>query len=569
MAKVSVIVPVYNVENYIRDMLNSVRQQTFTDFEVIMIDDGSTDGSLEIMEEFSLADSRFKCFAQSNAGVSATRNRGLDIAKGEYAVFYDPDDFIPAEAMGKLYRAAVKANADMAIGVMVEKSLGESLIYMSSQKLAKMKNIEPTDKHFIGAWSLCNKMFSLDFIRKNNLRFEKLHNAEDGVFTFCALNCKPKITGCDTVAYNYVRRPFWIDASATQIVSEKFVRGLLDSHDRIIEEAQRLSATLADEAKRREYMQELYARFINVEMINAYYRRIWKATGDVIPVLRERIDRYRSFITDVQWQKIVKQHQDLHLEEGLFTADELAMMPEVSIAVSAGLTDKQLAIVLGGIYSQLFQRFEVLVPSSCQDRVDKAYRGKQNLHFIDDENFRRSALEYSASSYVIYIDDFAVFTKNSLKNMHSALSRAHNLDFVSMLLKNCDGREFAQIRCLRAAFGYTKSGRRKFGSIAACDCLISNKLFRKDALRRCGVYGESTDEVVTLYKTLKFERLSKGMMITDMDDAAILNRTAKKPLAFAIRLNAYVNNAVDRAVWRLKRLVTREDIDKLKKRLGR
>lgn len=122
MCKVSVIVPVYNVENYIYDMLTSVQEQTFKDFEVIMVDDGSTDDSPQIAGEFAARDGRFKYFRQENAGVSAARNFGIREASGDYMVFYDPDDLIPGRALEKMYKAAARAGADIIVGVMEEKT---------------------------------------------------------------------------------------------------------------------------------------------------------------------------------------------------------------------------------------------------------------------------------------------------------------------------------------------------------------------------------------------------------------------------------------------------------------
>ncbi|MBS5335641.1 MAG: glycosyltransferase family 2 protein, partial [Firmicutes bacterium] len=188
MIKVSVAVPVYIVENYIYDMLESVRKQIFKDFEVIIVDDGSTDNSPVIAKEFCKKDERFKYFQKENGGVASARNMAIDIASGEYIVFYDPDDYIPQTVLEKMYKTASSSNADMVVGVMEEKNLGESLIYMHSQKLAKQKLISPTDDHFIGAWSMCHNMFSHVFIRKNDIRFKGLLNAEDGVFTYTVLN---------------------------------------------------------------------------------------------------------------------------------------------------------------------------------------------------------------------------------------------------------------------------------------------------------------------------------------------------------------------------------------------
>lgn len=95
----SIIIPVYNVEPYLRECLDSVLNQTFADWEAICIDDGSTDGSLSIVEEYAAQDSRIRAFSQKNAGTAAARNTGLKAAKGDYIFFLDSDDWLENNAL--------------------------------------------------------------------------------------------------------------------------------------------------------------------------------------------------------------------------------------------------------------------------------------------------------------------------------------------------------------------------------------------------------------------------------------------------------------------------------------
>ena len=112
---VSVIVPIYNVEPFLRDCLDSLRAQTYTDLQVLMVDDGSTDGCAAIAEEFAAADSRFALIRQANAGLSAARNVAVPQAKGEYLAFVDSDDVLAAHAYELLVQA-LAGGADFASG---------------------------------------------------------------------------------------------------------------------------------------------------------------------------------------------------------------------------------------------------------------------------------------------------------------------------------------------------------------------------------------------------------------------------------------------------------------------
>lgn len=97
--KVSVIIPVYNVEKYLESCLESIKSQTFTDYELILINDGSTDESVAIMRRYAKTDARIRIIPQSNRGVSAARNLGLSVAEGDYVLFVDSDDTILPDAL--------------------------------------------------------------------------------------------------------------------------------------------------------------------------------------------------------------------------------------------------------------------------------------------------------------------------------------------------------------------------------------------------------------------------------------------------------------------------------------
>lgn len=113
MSKISVIIPMYNSENFIKQCVQSVLNQTYQDFEILIIDDGSTDGSLEICKEWSLTDHRLKVYHQENKGVSAARNYGLDIATGEYVFFLDSDDAIHPLLLEEMIRQTEENHARM------------------------------------------------------------------------------------------------------------------------------------------------------------------------------------------------------------------------------------------------------------------------------------------------------------------------------------------------------------------------------------------------------------------------------------------------------------------------
>ena len=178
---VSVIIPVYNSEKTLKRTLDSVLGQTINNIEVIIIDDGSSDGSREIINNFKKKDSRVKIIFQKNSGVSSARNRGIEIAEGKYIVFVDSDDYIDKNMIKIMYSSAYEDNFDVACcGMIMESVYGNIKILPTNEKLIikseydKFKNIylfayiEANRKGFAECW---NKMYKMELIKDKNIRF--------------------------------------------------------------------------------------------------------------------------------------------------------------------------------------------------------------------------------------------------------------------------------------------------------------------------------------------------------------------------------------------------------------
>ena len=110
---VSIIVPVYNVEEYLEECVNSIISQTYTNIEIILVDDGSTDNSGELCDKYSLRDNRIEVIHKVNGGISDARNVGAKSAKGKYIYFIDSDDYIVSEAIDELVSVALRDNSDI------------------------------------------------------------------------------------------------------------------------------------------------------------------------------------------------------------------------------------------------------------------------------------------------------------------------------------------------------------------------------------------------------------------------------------------------------------------------
>lgn len=180
---ISVIIPVYNVETYVKECIESVIQQTYKDLEVIIIDDGSTDNSGKICDQYAELDRRIMVIHQKNQGVSAARNKGLDIAKGDYIVFVDSDDYIENDMIERLYKALLESSSDLVI--CNYKEIYED-IKVENEKKGPLKNeillsYEAIEKLFeSGSWYYVvpwNKIYRKELW--NQIRFPKGYIHED------------------------------------------------------------------------------------------------------------------------------------------------------------------------------------------------------------------------------------------------------------------------------------------------------------------------------------------------------------------------------------------------------
>lgn len=134
MPLVSVIVPVFNSKNFLAEALDSVLAQTYENLEVVLIDDGSTDGSGEICDRYAAKDKRFRVYHQANQGVSATRNAGLDLATGDFLAFLDSDDAYEPEAIAAMMDAMAREKVDVVMCKYTEHKTPEKMSLGSRDK---------------------------------------------------------------------------------------------------------------------------------------------------------------------------------------------------------------------------------------------------------------------------------------------------------------------------------------------------------------------------------------------------------------------------------------------------
>lgn len=208
MFKISVVMPVYNASNYLERSLNSIINQTIDDIEIICVNDGSTDNSLNILKNFSKKYENMKIFTQENSGSGIARNRGIKEANGKYIAFLDADDiFLDDDALKQMYDLACKYEAKM---------VGANLQYV--QKDGKIEeNYHPSDflftyfskKEVISPikygipWAFYKNIYERDFLEKNNIKFPNLKRGQDPIFLANVLTNLKEIPVLNIDLYGY------------------------------------------------------------------------------------------------------------------------------------------------------------------------------------------------------------------------------------------------------------------------------------------------------------------------------------------------------------------------------
>lgn len=219
MSKISIIIPVYNVEKYLKRCLDSIINQTFKDLEIICINDGSTDDSQKILYEYSSKDSRIKILNQKNSGLSATRNKGTSFASGEYISFIDSDDWIDLDFYEKLYTSAKKYDADIAVAGIIRLNEHRKKFYLNftEEKIytntdEKFKICDVPDVNYV--W---NKIYKLEKIKNLDLKFEEGIVYEDLIYTPQVIYYLNKLVTVPNTYYYYWRTPNSIVANKSKV----------------------------------------------------------------------------------------------------------------------------------------------------------------------------------------------------------------------------------------------------------------------------------------------------------------------------------------------------------------
>ena len=210
---ISVVLPTYNVAQYLQQCMESVAAQTYRNIEVIIIIDGATDGSYEIAKDFCKTDNRFSVYWQENGGSGPARNAGLERCKGEFVMFVDPDDWIEPELLEKLYEAQWEGDYDLVASTRIKvecNQIGQvkRIIpkHLANESITGQDAVRYAYMRMLSMGVVGNptqKLYKLSIIRENQVEFPSLKRSQDIVFNYRYYSCIQSLRLISYSGYNY------------------------------------------------------------------------------------------------------------------------------------------------------------------------------------------------------------------------------------------------------------------------------------------------------------------------------------------------------------------------------
>ena len=442
MAKISVIIPCYNAEKYLDQCLSSVINQTLRDIEIICVDDGSSDNTVNLLHRYADSDARIKVLCQQNKFAGVARNTGMDAASGEYFAFLDADDYYELDGLEKAYAIAHENQLDMLklSSYLLDDPTGEitTNAHYSHQRFVQKNKIidfKTAPKNFLNcadvAW---NGLYKSEFIRSKQIRFNNFRCVNDRSFYISCLVNAERIMVADEYLTCYRRniqgslvsvRYKYFDC---QINSYKLIRSILQENQ--------VAASVQKLALQFELNQIFlwYEKFLNSGVNTFYVEKILRqfiAEFDVADIGRDYISRFPYKRQLLRFQESL----EINWETACTSED-----PLVSVIVPVHNSVRYLSECLESIFLQTLRDYELIcVNDGSTDSSGEILRcfaeTDHRMRILEQEqaggagSARNAAIAVARGKYLVFVDSDDKIHKNYL-NMLVTPAEEHNADVV-------------------------------------------------------------------------------------------------------------------------------------------
>lgn len=383
--KLSVIIPAYNGERFLAETLDCVLNQTLKNVQIVIVNDGSTDSTAEIIADYAKKHSNILPITQPNSGVSAARNNGIRNASGEYLLFLDTDDVFTPDSFELMYDKLDKTGADIAICRVQRFGYGGEEFNPIVDEFTKEDSIGCYDKRLLWNFLVSNKCYRTKWLKDTGVEFPALRYSEDGAFFMQAVYHFPKITGVYGAVFRYRRHTPAEGSSVTQRISKTLVSDFCKSLDIVYESAkasfEKESCGCTDKDG---YLQEILAKAYTA-LINEFYRMIWAADDETCRLMEARYEYLTSLMTPETLKKCALNHKDI--KTLVFDKKEINEKPQITVIAKHPTKE-----FIQSLYAQSMPVFQLL---TCSGTV------RENITVISASNFENQAKKETRAETVV------------------------------------------------------------------------------------------------------------------------------------------------------------------------
>jgi len=529
---ISVVVPVYNIETYIEHGLESLAAQTFDDFEVFVVDDGSTDRSLEVIERFCAKRANFTSITQPNGGIGAARNAGIERANGRFLAFLDGDDAFSPVALEVMYRTALETGADLVIGNYDVFDELRTWRVADVSKLFERPEYGPFDPRLLVNVAAWNKLYRRSVIDEHHLRFSHVRVAEDVAFMPFAHHCR-KIATVDEIVCHYRRHAFIGDYRPPQPVTPEFVEDFCEAYEDIRisarahlgdreEHGGELPGASDPRPSARAYCEEVLRRE-SMSLVNLWHQSMWLAEPRAVEMIASRLHEIRDQLTFDAWNGLKTRFRVYRLEETMASYGRIAEIPLVTIAAHHGSSHTRFARLIRSLYAQKFPRFELLICAEASELLPPEHRNRENIVCVDARDaaeLYNAALMRPGCEHMVFTCPDFLYQPDGIRTLFAAAENKYH-DVVTSVVYSTSTRSAHRLaRTQAVAFAADDSGRRDAARIRRWDRVLGNKMVRRSflATARFSFTSDTSADVLRLYRAANLASVDAAVTCTDLTD---------------------------------------------------
>lgn len=497
--KVSMIMPVYNAAEFLAETLEIVLNQTLDDYELIAVNDGSKDNSLEILESFAKRYPQLKIIDQKNAGPSAARNAGLDAAQGEYIYFPDSDDLLNPKSLQMLYKRAEKTDADLVIARYdIFNSISKTKI-TNINNLTSKEEIDKYDQDILWTFSLWNKLFRREIIEKNHFRFPPVSYSEDGVFVMRFVYASEVIVGLPKVVYHYRRENDTVHASITSSVSKGKIADYLQAHEWIYESAVEsflrdnpeytdIEDLMRDNQEVHNYINQFLKKEVTI-LFNQFYKKFWSQDEEIIAFLAESIEKLLKRVDARALYSLIDIHYELNLTKLYRSYQEALDDAKLTVLLYGDVGHEELFIKsIVGLCAQNMIPMKIVVPEQMRATIEEKEICNKNIVYLSEDDkmqFWHAGFNQCTTPYIVFSDMWFGYAPGSIKEMFIVCDTGQ-YNFGAYRIYYGDDPKSTSVSFQSKAIIRQKDWR-KLGEYSHYELMLENKVFSVDFLKKVGI----------------------------------------------------------------------------------